>query len=138
MKFGIGQSVRRTEDSRFVTGQGQYTEDLHFGGEAHVAFLRSPYAHARITAIDTAAAEAAPGVVGVLTWRDVEAAGGNPMPCMGPLRKRGGSRAPPPAAGGAPPGTRGGPPIKQTPKPLLAKDQVTFAGEAIAMVAAET
>jgi aerobic carbon-monoxide dehydrogenase large subunit len=75
MKFGIGQSVRRTEDSRFVTGQGQYTEDLHFGGETHAAFLRSPYAHARITSIDTSAAEAAPGVTGVLTWKEVEAAG---------------------------------------------------------------
>src|ERR1041385_2547492 len=109
MKFGIGQSVRRTEDSRLVTGQGQYTEDLHFEREGHVNFLRSPYAHARITAIDTSAAEAAPGVIGVLTWRDVEAAGAIPMPCMAPLRNRDGS------------------PIKQTPKPLLAKERVTFA-----------
>ncbi|HTK79019.1 MAG TPA: xanthine dehydrogenase family protein molybdopterin-binding subunit [Rhizomicrobium sp.] len=120
MKFGIGQSVRRTEDIRFVTGQGQYTEDLHFDRETHVAFLRSPHAHARIQSIDTSAAESAPGVVGVLTWKDVEAAGANPMPCMAPLRNRDGS------------------PIKQTPKPLLAKDLVTFAGEAIAMVVAES
>src|ERR1044071_7406795 len=104
MKFGIGQSVRRTEDIRFVTGQGQYTEDLHFDRETHVAFLRSPHAHARIQSIDTSAAESAPGVIGVLTWKDVEAAGANPMPCMAPLRNRDGS------------------PIKQTPKPLLAKD----------------
>lgn len=120
MKFGIGQSVRRTEDSRFVTGQGQYTEDLHFEREVHAAFLRSPYAHARIASIDTSAAEAAPGVVGVLTWKDVEAFGAHPMPCMAPLRNRDGSA------------------IKQTPKPLLAKDRVTFSGEAIAMVVAET
>src|SRR5690348_3127461 len=103
MKFGIGQSVRRTEDNRLITGRGQYTEDLHFEREAHVAFLRSPYAHARITSIDTSAAEAAPGVIGVLTWKDVESAGANPMPCMAPLRNRDGSA------------------IKQTPKPLLAK-----------------
>ncbi|MFL5237460.1 MAG: xanthine dehydrogenase family protein molybdopterin-binding subunit [Rhizomicrobium sp.] len=120
MKFGIGQSVRRTEDSRFVKGQGRYTEDLYFEGEAHVAFLRSPYAHARIASIDTSAAETAPGVIGVLTWKDVEAASANPMPCMAPLKNRDGS------------------PIKQTPKPLLAKDRVTFTGEAIAMVIAET
>jgi len=120
MKFGIGQSVRRTEDSRLITGQGQYTEDLHFEGEAHVAFLRSPYAHARIASIDTSAAETAAGVIGVLMWKDVEAAGANAMPCMAPLKNRDGS------------------PIKQTPKPLLAKDRVTFTGEAIAMVVAET
>jgi len=120
MKFGIGQSVRRTEDSRLVTGRGQYTEDLQFEGEAHVAFLRSPYAHARIVSIDPWAARAAPGVIGVLTWKDVEAARANPMPCLAPTRNRDGS------------------PIKQTPKPLLAKDRVTFTGEAVAMVVAET
>ncbi len=120
MKFGIGQPVRRTEDIRFVTGQGQYTEDLHFDRETHAVFLRSPHGHARIKSIDTSAADTAPGVVGVLTWKDVEAAGANPMPCMAPLRNRDGT------------------PIKQTPKPLLAKDRVTFVGEAVAMVVAET
>ena len=120
MKFGIGQSVRRTEDNRFVTGRGQYTEDLPFENAAQVAFLRSPYAHARITSIDTSAAETAPGVIAVLTWKEVEAAGAKPMPCLAPLKNRDGS------------------PIKQTPKPLLAKDHVTFTGEAIAMVVAET
>jgi len=120
MKFGIGQSVRRSEDNRFVSGRGQYTEDLPFEDAAQVAFLRSPYAHAHITSIDTSLAEAAPGVIAVLTWRDVEAAGAKPMPCLAPLKNRDGS------------------PIKQTPKPLLAKDHVTFVGEAIAMVVAES
>ena len=120
MKFGVGQSVRRTEDSRLVTGRGQYTEDLRFEGEAHVAFVRSPHAHARIVSIDPSAAEAAAGVIGVLTWKDVEATGANPMPCLAPTRNRDGS------------------PIKQTPKPLLAKDRVTFTGEAVVMVVAET
>jgi carbon-monoxide dehydrogenase large subunit len=120
MKFGIGQSVRRTEDSRFVTGQGQYTEDLQFERETYAAFLRSPYAHANILSIDTAVAERSPGVVSVLTWKDIEAAGAHPMPCQAPLRNRDGSA------------------IKQTSKPLLAKDRVTFTGEAIAMVIAET
>ncbi|HVZ92028.1 MAG TPA: xanthine dehydrogenase family protein molybdopterin-binding subunit [Rhizomicrobium sp.] len=120
MKFGIGQPVRRVEDIRFVTGQGQYTDDLHFAGEAHAAYARSPHAHAKILSIDAAAAEAAPGVIAVLTWRDVEAFGAGPMPCMAPLRNRDGS------------------PVRQSPKPLLAKDKVTFAGEAVAMVVAET
>ncbi|MBI3675025.1 MAG: xanthine dehydrogenase family protein molybdopterin-binding subunit [Proteobacteria bacterium] len=120
MKFGIGQSVRRTEDIRFITGQGQYTDDLRFDKETFVAFARSPHAHARIAKIDIADAKAAPGVVDVLTWKDVEAFGAGPMPCLAPLRNRDGT------------------PVRQSPKPLLAKDRVTFAGEAVAMVIAET
>ena len=120
MKFGIGQSVRRTEDIRFVTGQGQYTDDMRFSHEAHAAYMRSPHAHAKIKSIDTRAAESASGVVAVLTWKDVEAFGAGPMPCMAPLRNRDGS------------------PVRQSPKPLLAKDKVTFVGEAVAMVVAET
>ena len=120
MKFGIGQSVRRTEDIRFVTGQGQYTDDLRFDGEAHAAFARSPHGHAKILSIDTAAAAAAPGVIAVLTYKDVDAFGANPMPCMAPLLSRDGS------------------PVKQSPKCLLAKGKVTFTGEAVAMVVAES
>lgn len=115
MKFGIGQSVRRTEDIRFVTGRGRYTDDLHFPNEAHAAFVRSPYAHARISSIDSTQVRSAPGVVAVLTYADVEAVGAGPMPCLAPI-------------GGA----------KPSPKPLLAKDKVTFVGEAVAMVIAET
>jgi len=120
MKFGIGQSVKRTEDIRFVTGQGQYTDDMRFADEAHAAFARSPHGHAKILSIDTAAAESAPGVLAVLTWKDVEAFGANPMPCMAPLHSRDGS------------------PVKQSPKWLLAKGKVTFTGEAVAMVVAES
>src|SRR3954471_5409331 len=82
MKFGIGQSVKRSEDLRFVTGQGQYTDDLHFAGETHAVFLRSPHAHAMIGGIDSAAALTMPGVVAVLTHKDVEAAGAGEMPCL--------------------------------------------------------
>ena len=120
MKFGVGQSVKRTEDFRLVTGQGQFTDDYHFENETFAAFLRSPYAHARIKSIDTSAARAAPGVVLVLTQDDVEAFGAKPLPNATPLKNRDGS----------------GP--KGAPKTLLAKDHVTFAGEAIAMVVAET
>ncbi|HEV2562347.1 MAG TPA: xanthine dehydrogenase family protein molybdopterin-binding subunit [Rhizomicrobium sp.] len=120
MKFGIGQSVKRVEDIRFITGNGKYTDDLRFEGEGFVAFLRSPYGHAKIKSIDIAAAKSAPGVIGVLTWKDVEAAGAANMPLLAPIPSRDGSFA------------------KSTAKPLLAKDKVTFAGEAIAMVVAET
>jgi carbon-monoxide dehydrogenase large subunit len=120
MKFGIGQSVRRTEDIRFVTGQGRYTDDIHFDDEAQAFFARSPHAHARIKSIDTTAAEAAPGVIAVLTYKDVEAAGAGSMPCVVPTKSRDGT------------------PAIKTSKPLLAKDKVTFAGEAVAMVIGQT
>jgi carbon-monoxide dehydrogenase large subunit len=120
MKFGTGQSVRRTEDIRFVTGQGRYTDDLHFDNETQVVFVRSPHAHARIKSIDTAAAGAAPGVVAVLTQADLEAAGAKPMVTKTPVKARDGSFP------------------KGVAKNFLAKDQVTFVGEAIAMVIAET
>ncbi|MDE2464928.1 MAG: xanthine dehydrogenase family protein molybdopterin-binding subunit, partial [Alphaproteobacteria bacterium] len=120
MKFGIGQSVRRTEDIRFVTGQGRYTDDLHFTNEAHVAFARSPYAAATINSVDVSAARSAPGVIAVLTQADVEAFGAGPMPCLAPVKNRDGT------------------PVKTTDKPLLAEHKVTFSGEAVAMVVAET
>lgn len=120
MKFGIGQSVRRTEDIRFVTGLGQYTDDMRFAGEAHAAFHRSPHGHARIVRVDIAAAKVAPGVIAVLTQSDVSKTGAGPMPCLAPINSRDGST------------------IKTSDKPLLADRRVTFTGEAIAMVVAET
>jgi carbon-monoxide dehydrogenase large subunit len=120
MQFGVGQSVRRTEDIRFLTGQGQYTDDLRFPGEAFVCFVRSPHAFARIRAIDIGAARVASGVAGVLTHGDVEAFGAQPMPCLAPVPSRDGSIP------------------KLSPKPLLARDRVTFAGEAVAMAVADS
>jgi carbon-monoxide dehydrogenase large subunit len=120
MKFGTGQSVRRTEDSRFVTGHGRYTDDLHFDNETQAVFARSPHAHAKIKSIDTAAAKAAPGVVAVLTQADLEAAGAKPMVTKTPVKARDGSFP------------------KGVAKTFLARDQVTFVGEAVAMVVAET
>ncbi len=75
----IGKSVERREDYRFLTGNGQYTDDITLPGQTFAAFLRSPHAHARIRAIDTAAARAAPGVLAVFTGKDV--AGVNGLPC---------------------------------------------------------
>lgn len=120
MKFGIGQSVRRTEDARFVTGQGRYTDDLRFPGETFSFFVRSPHAHASIRRIDIDAASIAPGVLAVLTYKDVDAFGARPMPSLAPLVSRDGS------------------PPKSSPKPILANDRVTFVGDAVAMVVAET
>src|SRR5579864_4070210 len=120
MKFGVGQPVRRTEDIRFVTGQGQYTDDLRFPSEAHVAFHRSPHGHARIRSVDISAALSAPGVVAVLTQEGVENAGAGPMQCLAPVPSRDGS------------------PPRASAKPLLNGTHITFTGEAIAMVVAET
>ena len=120
MKFGMGQSVRRTEDIRFITGHGQYTDDIRLEDEALAVFARSPHGRARILSIDTAAAKDAPGVIAVLTQADLEAAGAKPMVTMTPVRSRDGSFP------------------KGAAKNFLAKDQVTFVGEAVAMVIAET
>src|SRR5260370_3794971 len=70
---GIGASVRRKEDFRFLTGQGTYTDDINRPGQLHAFILRSPHAHARIKGIDTKAAAAATGVVAVYTGKDLAA-----------------------------------------------------------------
>ena len=66
----IGVSVKRKEDGRLVTGRGRYVEDIHLPGLLHLAVVRSPHAHARVTKIDARAALKAPGVVAVLTVAD--------------------------------------------------------------------
>src|SRR4051812_6994679 len=64
---GIGAAVRRKEDLRFITGKGQYTDDVVRAGETRAVFVRSPHAHAKVKSIDTGAAEKMPGVVAVFT-----------------------------------------------------------------------
>ncbi|MHA1565043.1 MAG: hypothetical protein ACTSX7_07005, partial [Alphaproteobacteria bacterium] len=59
-KFGVGQAVTRTEDQRFLTGQGRYTDDMTLPNQAHAVIVRSPHAHAKFTITDITAAEAAP------------------------------------------------------------------------------
>jgi aerobic carbon-monoxide dehydrogenase large subunit len=77
-----GARVKRSEDTRILTGQGRYVDDVTFPGLLHAAFVRSPFAHARITMVDAEAAREAPGVVAVLTGREaeelVQPAGGGP------------------------------------------------------------
>lgn len=118
-KFGVGQSVRRVEDQRLVVGKGRYTDDISLPGQAYGYVLRSPHAHARIVSIDTAAALAAPGVLGVFTANDFGAIEAG-VPCFIPLQnKDGSSRADP-------------------PHPILCKDKVNYVGDNVAFVVAET
>lgn len=119
-KYGIGQAVRRKEDVRFLTGHGRYIDDIELEGMAHGFVLRSPYAHARITAIDTAAAVATPGVLFVLTGADWQAAG------LGDLPTRTRAKHP------------DGSPVTAPPRPALVTDQVRFVGDAVAFIVAET
>lgn len=119
-KFGIGQSVRRGEDDRFLTGQGQYIGDLVLSGQAHAHVLRSPHAHARIERIETSAAEALPGVVAVLTGADYRAAGHKPVPCAAKVDNIDGS------------------PCADPPRWPLAIDVVRHVGDGVALIVAET
>src|ERR671935_418867 len=79
---GIGHSVRRKEDPRFIRGQGNYIDDMKLPGMLYMDIVRSPYAHARITGIDTSEALKVPGVVAVVTGKDLEAAGLAWMPTL--------------------------------------------------------
>ena len=123
---GIGQPVRRKEDARLLTGQGRYGDDLALPGSAHAIFVRSPHAHARIVVIDTQAALAAPGVLAVLTGADYLADGLRPIPhnagLMHPPDVTVRLRATP----------------VTTPHYPLPQDKARFAGEAVALVIAET
>jgi carbon-monoxide dehydrogenase large subunit len=78
---GIGASVRRKEDQRFITGAGRYVDDISVRGQTYAVFIRSPHAHATIKSINTGKAKSAPGVVAVLTGDDVAAdkIGGMPV-----------------------------------------------------------
>src|SRR5215467_6857364 len=111
----IGSAVKRVEDPRLIGGAAKYIDDLKLTGMAHVAIARSPYAHARIRGIDTSAAEASPGVIGVFTGQDF--AHLNPLPCAW-------------QAGGVDN-------FVVTPR-ALEIDRVTFTGAGVAAVVAET
>src|SRR5262249_39096258 len=81
----FGKAIKRREDPRFITGRGQYVDDLKLPGMTYAAFVRSPHAHARIRGIDTAAAARHPGVVAIYTGKDMT--GVNSLPCGWDLRK---------------------------------------------------
>ncbi|HTH04645.1 MAG TPA: xanthine dehydrogenase family protein molybdopterin-binding subunit, partial [Ilumatobacteraceae bacterium] len=81
----LGTRLLRREDPALLTGEAKFTNDLDVPGALHLALVRSPYAHARILSIDTAAAAAAEGVVAVYTGADLTAAWASPMPCAWPV-----------------------------------------------------
>ena len=120
MKFGVGQPVKRFEDATLITGQGRYTDDIELPNMGKAYVLRSPVAHAKIGSIDTAAAKGMPGVLLVLTGKDVVADGLGDVPCHAPLNNRDGS------------------PRHDTPRPVLAVDKVRHVGDPVALVVAET
>ena len=113
----LGAPVKRTEDQRFITGQGRYLDDIKLPSMAHLAILRSPYAHANIRSVDTSAAKAMPGVLAVIVGADIPY---NPLPMAWP-------------AGGS----AGLQNNVNTPR-VLATDSVKWTGEGVAAVVAET
>ena len=115
---GIGASSKRREDVRFLTGVGNYTDDININGQAHVFFLRSDVAHGTLTSVDTSAAAGMPGVVQIFTGADFEGVGS--IPCGWQVTDKHGE-------------------VMQEPgHPVLAQGKVRHVGEPIAAVVADT
>jgi aerobic carbon-monoxide dehydrogenase large subunit len=119
-KFGVGQSIRRVEDQRFLTGEGRYTDDISAPDQVYLYVLRSPHAHADIKSLDTSQAKNAPGIIGILTAADLTAMGVGSIPV---------DIVPPDENGNVP-----APPLR----PVLAGDRVRYVGEPVAAVVAST
>jgi aerobic carbon-monoxide dehydrogenase large subunit len=117
---GIGASVLRKEDLRFITGTGRYTDDISLPGQTYAVFLRSPYARARIERIDARDALAMPGVLAVLTGTDMAADGLGDLPCGWLVKQKDGRD------------------MVAAPHPPLAHTQVNYVGEPFGVVIAET
>jgi carbon-monoxide dehydrogenase large subunit len=117
---GIGAAVRRKEDFRFITGKGQYTDDISRPGETRAVFVRSPHAHARIKSVDAAAAASMPGVRAVLTGKDLAADKIGNLICGWMIHSKDGS------------------PMKMAPHPAIASDKACYVGDPVAVVVAET
>jgi carbon-monoxide dehydrogenase large subunit len=117
---GIGASVRRKEDFRFLTGAGHYTDDLDRPGQLYAQMVRSPHAHARIMAIDVGAAEAAPGVAAVYTGASFQGAGLGGLPCGWQITNKDGSK------------------MVEPMHALVAAERVRHVGDPVAVVIAET
>jgi aerobic carbon-monoxide dehydrogenase large subunit len=120
-RFGSGQAVKRVEDASLLVGKGQFTDNVPVAGpSAHIAFLRSPYAHARLKAVDTSAALALPGVLAVYTGEQLAQAGVKPMAKIAGFKRGDGT------------------PAASAPRCPLARDTVRFVGEAVVAVVART
>jgi aerobic carbon-monoxide dehydrogenase large subunit len=111
----VGNARRRKEDQRLITGRTRFTDNITLPGMLHLAMVRSPVAHARITSVDTSAASASPGVIAVLTGRDVAERQGS-LPCAWPITED----------------------QKAPPHPAIAVDTVNFAGEVVACIIARS
>ncbi len=116
----IGARVERKEDYRFLTGAGQYTDDVALPGQTHAAFVRSPHAHAKIKSIKKDKALKAPGVLAVYTGEDLAAGKVGGLPCGWLIT-----------------GTDGQP-MKEPPHPPLAQGKARYVGDHVAVVIAET
>ena len=119
----FGAAVKRREDPRFLLGEGRFVDDVTVPGMLHASFLRSPHAHAHIVKIDTTAASASPGVVRVLTFKDLER-WMKPLPLFGAV---------PPGLGAVVKFD-----IRQAPQWALCRDRVRYVGEIVAMVVADS
>jgi aerobic carbon-monoxide dehydrogenase large subunit len=117
---GIGASVKRSEDIRFITGKGRYTDDINRHGQAYAYFLRSPHAHATIDKIDVSAAQTGPGVVAVLTGADAVADKIGAHVCGWTIHSKDGS------------------PMKVGAYPALAHGKALYVGDPVAVVIADT
>src|SRR5258708_7802920 len=117
---GLGASVARKEDRRFLLGRGRYTDDITLPSQTHAVFVRSPHAHATIRSIDPSQALKAPGVLAVLTGADVAADDLGGIPCGWTITNKDGSK------------------MVAPPHPALAQGKARHAGDPVAMVIAET
>ena len=117
---GIGSAVRRTEDQRFLTGTGHYTDDINRPGQVYAWFLRSPHAHATITKVDATKAKQAPGVIAVYTGADTAADKVGGLICGWVVKDKHGV------------------PHKAPGHPVIALDTVRHVGDQVAVVIAET
>ncbi|MEO6271302.1 MAG: xanthine dehydrogenase family protein molybdopterin-binding subunit [Lautropia sp.] len=119
-RFGSGIAVRRIEDDALLSGKGRFADDVRPDGQLVIQFLRSPYAHARLVAVDIEAARGMPGVVAVYTGADLSAAGIQPMPGVAGFPRPDGS------------------PAMSPPRHPLNIDTVRFVGDLVAAVVAQT
>ena len=117
---GIGASMRRKEDRRFLSGHGHYVDDINRPGQLYAAMVRSDRPHARLLGVDTAAAKAAPGVVAVFTGADMQAEGVGGLPCGWVVKNKDGS------------------PQAEPAHPVLAVGKVRHVGDPVAVVIADT
>ena len=116
--YGIGASTKRREDVRFLSGRGNYTDDLQLAKQTYAVFVRSNVAHGRIKAINTATAAGMPGVLAVFTGEDFKDVGGNPAGWLI--------------------NSRDGTPMREPKRPVLAHGKVRHVGDAYAAIIAET